>query len=217
MSLLEKGLVVGTHNRKKGLELVDLMAPLGIRVLTLADVVSPLEVAETGSTFAENARLKATCQARHLRAWVLAEDSGLEVDVLDGSPGVFSARYAGVNATDEENNVKLLKSLADVPRGRRCAHYACYAVLADSSGTVRAESQGFCHGIIRDSPSGAHGFGYDPLFEVVEYHRTFGEIGPAAKACLSHRGRAVRALLTDLRKLAAQGELADVAHVVEPS
>ncbi len=180
-------LVLGTRNRKKGLELADLLARWGFDLKTLADFPNAFEVEETGDTFAANAALKACNQAQHLGEWVLGEDSGLAVDALGGEPGVFSARFSGPGATDESNNALLLDRLADTPPEKRSAHYVCHAVLADPSGKVRAESEDECRGRIRSAPSGNGGFGYDPLFEIVEYHRTFGELGPAVKEFLSHR------------------------------
>ncbi len=191
----ERLLVLGTHNKKKGIELAELLAPHGFQLRTLADVSHSIEVDETGATFAENAVLKATVQAKHLGCWVLGEDSGLAVDALDGEPGVYSARFSGPNATDESNNAKLLQQLADIPLERRTAHYVCHAVLSDPLGNVRAESEDYCRGRILFEPSGSGGFGYDPLFEIPEYHRTFGELGNAVKTVLSHRSRALRAII----------------------
>lgn len=199
-------LVLGTANRKKGLELAELVSPLGLEVRTSADFPQAISVAETGDTFAANAALKAVEQARHLGQWVLADDSGLSVDALDGAPGVYSARYAGAEASDEDNNRRLLAELSDVPLERRTAHYVCHATLADPSGEIRAEAEGYCCGRILTDYRGGHGFGYDPLFEVIEYHRTFGELSPAVKAVLSHRGRAMRRLLPAFRRLLGGGE-----------
>lgn len=199
-------LVLGTANRKKGLELAELAAPLGLAVRTLADFPDAISVAETGQTFAANAALKAVEQAKRLGQWVLADDSGLAVDALGGAPGVHSARYAGPEANDEDNNRKLLAELAHVPLERRTAHYVCHATLADPTGAIRAEAEDYCHGRILYDYRGGNGFGYDPLFEVVEYHRTFGELSPEVKAVLSHRGRAMRELLPAFRKLLASGE-----------
>ena len=185
-------LVLGTNNRKKGEELGALVAPLGIRVATLADFPTAIEVEETGATFAENAALKATVQARHLNQWVLGEDSGLSVAALGGAPGVFSARWSGPNATDASNNAKLLAELRDRPPDQRAAYYTCHICLSDPNGEIVIRAEDYCHGRIRFEPAGDGGFGYDPLFEIVEYHRTFGELGPSVKSCLSHRGRAMR-------------------------
>src|SRR4029078_1509174 len=117
-------------------------------------------------------------------------DSGLAVDALAGAPGIYSARFAGPGASDEANNAKLLAELADTPLERRTAHYVCHVSVADPAGEIRAESHAACHGRICFAPAGSNGFGYDPLFEVAEYHRTFGELGPSVKRALSHRSRA---------------------------
>jgi XTP/dITP diphosphohydrolase len=199
-------LVLGTHNRKKFGELAHLLAPFGFDLRSLDEFADALEVEETGATFEENARLKATQQARHLQTWVLAEDSGLVVDALGGEPGVMSARFSGPGATDESNNCLLLARLADVPLEKRTAHYVCHATLSDPAGGVRAEGIGACHGRIRFEEAGTGGFGYDPMFEILEYHRTFGELGPAVKAALSHRARAIRSMLPRLVDLAGSGE-----------
>lgn len=196
-----RDLVIGTRNRKKGAELAELLAPWCFRVVTLTDVPGAIDVVEDGDSFAANALLKATQQARHLGRWVLADDSGIEVDALGGAPGVFSARYAGADATDEANNRRLLDELGDTPLEKRTARYVCHVAVADPSGAVRAESHDVCHGRIRFEPAGTNGFGYDPLFEVVEYHRTFGELGPAVKRALSHRSRALRAIVPKLLAL----------------
>ena len=194
-------LVLGTRNREKGIELAELVIPLGIEVLTLVDLPESIEVEETGETFGENAAAKGVQQSRHLHRWVLGEDSGLSVDALGGAPGVYSARFSGPGATDELNNQLLLEKLGKTPLEKRTAHYTCHATLADPDGNVRAEAEGHCHGRIRFERAGTGGFGYDPLFEVVEYHCTFGELGPAVKAALSHRARAIRQLLPEMQRL----------------
>jgi XTP/dITP diphosphohydrolase len=199
-------LVLGTRNRKKEQELVDLLGELGIELRTVADFPDALDVAETGTTFAENALLKAVQQARHLRRWVLGEDSGLMVDLLDGAPGVRSHRYSGPHATDESNNRLLLEQLGPAPLEERTARYVCHMTLADPSGAIRAESEGFCAGRILFESRGSGGFGYDPIFEVVEYHRSFGELTPAVKARISHRAHAARQLIPSLTQLLASGE-----------
>ena len=198
-------LVLGTNNRKKGLELGELFAPLGLTLKTLADCDGPIEVVEDGQTFAENAALKACQQARHLGAWVLGEDSGLQVDALKGAPGIYSARFSGPQATDESNNRLLLEKLEGTPPEKRSARYVCHMTLSDPTGAVRAESEAYCRGRIETAPRGSHGFGYDPLFLVREYHRTFGELGGTAKATLSHRARAARRLIPALIELLDSG------------
>ncbi len=188
-------LVLGTTNLKKARELVALFATVGIELRTLADFSNAIDVVEDGTTFAENAALKATQQACHLGHWVLGEDSGLMVDALDGTPGVFSARYSGPDATDESNNRLLLQQLGDTPLQQRTARYVSHMTLSDPSGTIHAESEASCRGRILFQPQGTHGFGYDPLFEIIEYHRSFGLLGPVVKACLSHRARAAGQLI----------------------
>lgn len=199
-------LVLGTHNQKKRRELEELLAPEGIQLLTLDDFPNALEVDESGTTFTENARLKATEQARHLGHWVLGEDSGLAVDALGGAPGVYSARFSGPQATDASNNRLLLEKLAAVPPEKRTAHYVCHMTLSDPQGQVRAESEARCQGRLLTAEAGVGGFGYDPLFEIREYHRTFGELAPAVKAVISHRARATRQLLPQLIALAHSGD-----------
>jgi XTP/dITP diphosphohydrolase len=191
-------LVLATHNKKKGSELAYLLAPYGLNLRTLDEIPEALEVEETGTTFAENAALKATMQARHLGLWAVGEDSGLAVDALGGRPGIYSARYSGPDATDESNNARLLQDLAGVPLGDRTAHYVCHVALSDPDGNVRVEWEEYCRGRILFTPRGSHGFGYDPLFEIPEYHCTFGQLGGAVKSALSHRSRAMRAVISQL-------------------
>ena len=200
-------LVLGSGNRKKAVELATLFAPLGIQLKTLADYEQALDVVEDGNTFAENAALKAVQQSKHLDQWVLAEDSGLSVDALKGAPGIYSARYSDPGATDESNTWLLLENLASTKPDRRTAHYVCHMTLCDRTGQIRAESEAYCRGRIVSEPVGTNGFGYDPVFEVIEYHRTFGQLSAQVKACLSHRARAARRLIPSLRPLVDTGEL----------
>lgn len=194
-------LVLGTTNQGKVRELIDLLEPFGLGCVSLAGLPAAVDVEETGETFAANAALKAAAQAVALGRWVLAEDSGLVVPALGGAPGVLSARFSGPDdgrgrdLVDQRNNALLLERLAGKTGRDRAAHYACHAALADPSGAIVAISAGTCHGVIADAPAGIGGFGYDPLFIVPEYHRTFGELAPAVKAVISHRGRAMRTIL----------------------
>ena len=194
-------LVLATRNRKKADELRDLLAGLPVELKTLADFPAALDVEEAGATFADNARQKAREQAITLSRWVLGEDSGLVVDRLGGRPGVYSARYAGADATDEDNNRKLLEELGGTPLAKRTAHYVCYVAVADAAGEVRVEAEGRVNGLIETEPHGNQGFGYDPLFRVREYHKTFGQLGPRVKRHLSHRARALEQLRPQLRIL----------------
>lgn len=198
-------LVIGTHNVKKGAELADLVADYPLQVKTLADFPGAIEVVEDGDSFAANASLKAVQQAKHLGEWVLADDSGIEVDALEGAPGIYSARFAkeadGFGSGDQANNELLLAKLTGAPTEKRGAGYYCHVTLADPSGEIQAEHFGRCRGRIVELPRGAEGFGYDPLFEIREYHRTFGEMGPAVKRALSHRSRAMRGILPAILRL----------------
>ena len=198
-------LVLGTTNAGKLRELAALLTPMGISCCSLDGLAAAVEVEETGCSFAENAALKATQQALALRRWVLAEDSGLVVDALRGAPGIHSARFSGNDTStghdrDAANNALLLARLAAHPNASRAAHYACHAALANPDGHIVAVSTGACGGMIATDPHGAGGFGYDPLFIVPEYHRTFGELSPAVKAVISHRARAMRALIPALER-----------------
>ncbi len=165
------------------------------------------EVVEDADTFAGNARKKATETAQNLGLWVLADDSGLAVDALKGAPGVYSARYAGEPHDDEANNRKLLEAMADVPDARRTAAFRCHLALADPTGAIRVEAKGMCRGWITRERKGDQGFGYDPLFLILEYHKTFGELSPIVKRHLSHRARAFEQLRPKLIQLIASGEM----------
>jgi len=160
---------------------------------------------EDADTFAGNARKKASEVARALGLWTLADDSGLGVDALGGAPGVYSARYSGDPGDDEANNRKLLEALGDTPDEARGAAFHCHLALADPAGTIRLEAHGACRGRIIREARGPGGFGYDPLFLIPEYHKTFGELGALAKHQLSHRARAFARLRPDLDRLIASG------------
>ena len=195
-------LVLGTNNAKKLIELRLLLPEDRIRLTSLAEIPNSIDVEETGDTFRANAALKATEQAKHLGRWVLAEDSGLTVDALDGRPGVLSARFAGQHGDDEANNDKLLQELSGVPEEKRGAQFNCFLCLSDPEGNVVLEEHGVCCGRIAESRSGKGGFGYDPLFIIREYHRTFGELDLAVKRAISHRSRALRQLIPKLIEVA---------------
>ena len=209
-------LVLGSRNRKKCKEMAELIAPpwepvrslerLSIRSVDDFGEAAP-EVIEDADTFAGNARKKASELARALAAWVVADDSGLTVDALGGAPGVFSARYAGEPTNDEANNRKVLEALAETPDDRRGAAFRCALALANPSGTIRLEAEGACRGRLTREVRGPSGFGYDPLFLILEYHKTFGELSPLVKHQLSHRARAFATLRRGLERMITQGEL----------
>lgn len=194
-------LVLGTRNLKKRDELADLLRDLPLDVVDLSAYPSAPDVEETGTTFEENARLKATGFATAVGQWVLAEDSGLVVPLLKGRPGLYSARYAGTHGDDAANNRKLLAELAPLPEDRREAYYVCVAALANPKGEVVAIAEGRCHGVIAKEPRGTGGFGYDPLFLIPEFHQTCGELSLRVKQALSHRARAVAQLRPVLWKI----------------
>lgn len=184
-------LVVATRNQKKLRELAALLADLPVEVVGLDRFPGTPEVEETGTTFAENARLKALAAARSTGQWAVADDSGLEVDALDGRPGVRSARFAGPGATDEANNALLLQLLRDVPPERRRGRFRCAIAIASPTGETWVD-EGVCEGVIAEAPRGEGGFGYDPLFIVPELGRTFAELPAEEKNRISHRARALR-------------------------
>lgn len=198
MQRLMSDLMLATGNPGKVRELRDLLALhldlTSAALLTPRDWPAPLpDVAETGATFAENARLKAEALAAATGLPALADDSGLCVDALGGAPGLYSARWAGAGASDADRNTKLLLALADVPPERRTAHFICAIALALPSGrTVLAE--GVCAGLILDTPCGADGFGYDPLFLLPAVGRTMAELTAEEKNRLSHRALAISRL-----------------------
>ena len=183
-------LVIGSRNKKKLKEMVELLGDLPLDLTDLTPYPDAPEVEETAETFVGNATLKATQLAPILGAWVIGEDSGLCVPALGGAPGVYSARYAGTQGDDQANNDKLLREMAALTGDARAAYYVSTAVLADPTGKVVASVEGRCHGVIVGERRGTGGFGYDPLFLVPEYGKTFGELPPEVKRQMSHRARA---------------------------
>lgn len=185
-------LTLGTHNAKKRKELELLLKPYPIKLRSLADIDNAIEVEETGTSFEENAVLKAREQAMHLGCWVLGEDSGLSVEALDGAPGIYSARFSGEGATDQTNNAHLLEKLKDVSAAKRTAWYTCHMALSDPQGKIHVNCEARCCGVILKKEFGDAGFGYDPLFLIPEYSMTFGQLGETFKSLISHRARANR-------------------------
>lgn len=183
-------LVVATGNAGKLREMQTYLANCGWE-LTLKP--ADLHVEETGATFAANACLKASEIAQATGEWAIADDSGLEVDALNGAPGVYSARYGN---SDSERIARLLRELANT--NNRQAQFVCAIAIARPDGTIALESEGICRGEILDSPRGAGGFGYDPIFYVPEQKLTFAEMYAAVKGSISHRGNALKALIAQL-------------------
>lgn len=199
-----RSIVLGTRNKKKLRELRILLDPLGIELHTLDEFPNSIEVEENGTSFQENAQLKASQQAKIIGEWVLGEDSGLCVAALNGAPGIYSARFSGPNATDALNNLTLLEKLNGVPLEKRNAHYVCHMSLSDPNGKIHIDCEAYCRGRILEEQKGSAGFGYDPMFEIPEYHLTFGELGDNIKAVLSHRARATRMFVVALVQLLKQ-------------
>lgn len=207
----ERRLLVATRSRHKLRELRDLLdLPAGVNLVSPDDVGIEDEPEETGGTFETNARIKARFYARRSGLPTLADDSGIEVDALDGGPGVRTRRYAGPDATDEANNDKLLRELAGLPPERRGARYVCVLALVlphgpgPRGGLSTMIRRGTCRGRIATAPKGAGGFGYDPIFEPWSEPpggQTLGEWPPEAKNSISHRARAAHRMAPVLRSL----------------
>jgi XTP/dITP diphosphohydrolase len=195
-------ILLATRNPDKVRELAALLGDLGIRIRTLADFPTAPEVEEDGTTCEANALKKAREIASATGLPSVADDTGLEVDALSGRPGVFAARYAGANATYEDNCRKLLKELAGVPPARRTARFITVAALAMPGGHTRVAT-GTLVGVIAEACAGSQGFGYDPLFFVPELGRTLAELTAEEKNRISHRAKAFRSMADILRPLAA--------------
>lgn len=193
-----KELLVATGNRGKFIEIKELLRDTVAKLYSLEDFPEIPPVEEDGATFAENAVKKAQSAAQATGKPVIADDSGLEVDALEGQPGVYSARFAGECAGDSANNAKLLGELADLPDGQGTAAFRCVIALCFPDGSCRTFS-GELHGIILKEPRGTGGFGYDPLFLVPEYGLTLAELPLAVKNTISHRGKALARLKEYLR------------------
>ncbi len=196
-------LVVATGNLGKLVEIKEALADLDVRLLSLADFPSAPEVIEDRATFEANAIKKAQAIAKHTGLISLADDSGLQVDALNGAPGVYSARYADPQATDQQNNDKLLLELKSIPLQKRTAHFRC--VIAVSLPDMQTHTvDGSCSGIILETPRGQNGFGYDPLFLDPPSGLTFAQMNTLTKLKISHRGRALMALRESLPHILGQ-------------
>ena len=198
---MDRILLIGSNNKSKTRELRALLddSPWDLRRLDDFDPVPEAE--ETQDTFEGNALLKARYYARRFNVACVADDSGLEVDALNGAPGVYSARYAGVNCTYEDNNRKLLAALEGIPEEGRKARFVCLAAFVNEDGGEHVE-RGSVGGVIAAECRGEHGFGYDPVFIPEGFDQTFGELPPEVKAGVSHRGRAFGKLCTHLASIA---------------
>ncbi len=193
-------LLVATHNPGKVSEFAEILEDSRIAWLSLGDAGITQDVEETGTTFMENATLKAAAYSRQSGLLTLADDSGLEVDALGGAPGVLTARYGGAGLSPADRYHLLLDALAGVPEADRAARFRCAIVLAAADGTVLGSAEGVCEGRIALAPSGEGGFGYDPVFYLPERGMTMAELPAAEKHRISHRGRAIHSIGPLLRR-----------------
>lgn len=191
--------IIASGNKGKLKEFKELMGDLPVDVKSLADYPEIGDIEENGASFAENAYIKAKAVFDATGCLCIADDSGLEVDALDGAPGIYSARYAGEEKDDAANNAKLLAALVDVPAEKRGAQFHCAIVAIDQNGK-RYDAEGIVRGVILREQRGDNGFGYDPLFYVPEFDKTTAELSMDEKNAISHRGKAVRQIVEILKE-----------------
>ncbi len=192
-------LVIATKNAGKLRELKRYLKNVKVAVVSLSEFKDPPRIVENGRTFKANAEKKALVISRFIGGLVLADDSGLSVDALGGAPGIRSSRFAGPKKRDKDNNDKLLHLLAGVASGRRKAKFVCAVAIADNGKLVKTIEDD-CRGLIAFKTSGRHGFGYDPLFLIPKYGKTFGELGLKTKDRMSHRSKALKKARAFLRR-----------------
>ncbi len=188
---MKKKLIIASRNEGKKKELIKTLSSLAYEIYSLKDFPGLPEIAETGSTFKENAVLKAETISRLTGELVLADDSGLEVPYLGGKPGIYSARFAGEGASDAQNNAFLLKLMENVPYPQRKARFVC-AIALSAPGKETQTAEESCEGYLAAMPRGTRGFGYDPLFIYGDGNKTFAEMDAKTKNRISHRGRALQ-------------------------
>jgi XTP/dITP diphosphohydrolase len=193
-------LLVATRNAGKVRELASMLADIKVDWLSLDDISLTNQVAETGSAFAENAILKANEYAQASQLLTLADDSGLEVDALDGKPGVHTARFGGPGLTPQQRYLLLLRELEHIPQSQRTARFRCVVAVSLPEGLV-GTAEGVCEGLIAMRPSGDGGFGYDPVFYLPEYGKTMAELPAYVKQRISHRGLAFASIKPLLQQL----------------
>ena len=199
---MRQRLLVATRNSGKVSEFADMFADLQLEWIGLADLGMDMEVAETGATFRENAIIKATEYAAASGLLTLADDSGLEVDALDGQPGVHTARYGGAGLSSVQRYELLLEKMKGVPVTERSARFRCVIALSSGRGII-GESAGVCEGMIAEGPAGNGGFGYDPVFFLPDRGQTMAELPAVEKHLISHRGKAIAEIAPLLRRVLA--------------
>lgn len=185
-------LVLATANRDKGEEIRSILGRSELQLSLLSEYPHIVLPPETGLTYQENAAIKATTAASGIHEWALGDDSGLEIAALDGAPGIYSARFAGENVGYTDNRKKVLDLLGNAPREKRGAKFVCTIALSDPTGKVRIIAEGICEGEIAPFETGDGGFGYDPIFYLPQYGKTFAALTPDEKNQVSHRGKAIR-------------------------
>jgi XTP/dITP diphosphohydrolase len=194
-------ILIATNNQGKVKEIEKLLKDSPIKIRSLREFPQIEDVEETEETFTGNAVLKAKTYSLKTNLWALADDSGLEVEVLNNAPGVFSARYAGNNASNEEKINKVLDEIEKSDGKQRNARFICVMALTDENGNVKMISEGECKGTIAAKPCGINGFGYDSIFIPENFHRTFGELSDEIKQSISHRNKAIKKIIDFLRNL----------------
>ncbi len=202
-----KEILIATTNKGKVADFKTLLTPLGISVKSLLDYKDLIDIEETGATFTENAILKAEAMSKHFNTNVIADDSGLAIDALQGRPGVYSARYAGVEKNDQANMMKVLEELQGIPTNKRTARFHCVLALAIPNDVTKTV-EGTCEGVIATSPIGDQGFGYDPIFFLPDIGKTMAQLSKEEKNQISHRANAFKQLI---------GLLESINHVRESS
>ena len=193
-------IIFATGNKDKMREIREIMADCDVEIESMKEAGINVDIVEDGTTFEENALIKARAIAAHTEAIVLADDSGLEIEALGGAPGVFSARFAGFHADDATNNQKMLEELCIADVNESPADYRCALCFVDTNGTL-LQAEGRCDGTVKKTPQGSNGFGYDPYFYTAEYAgRTMAELTMAEKNGISHRGKAIAKLTVLLKE-----------------
>ena len=191
--------VAATANKGKLKEIKEILASFPFDVISMREAGIHYEIEETGKTFEENAIIKASAISKIAKDFVMADDSGLEVDYLNGEPGIYSSRFAGEGASDEDKNKKLIGLLEGVPKEKRTARFVCVIAVVFPDGDCFT-ARGTCEGLIGEIPAGVNGFGYDPLFYVPGYEMTIAEMDIEIKNSISHRGKALRMMVEELKK-----------------